>query len=149
MAKMNSIVRHSVDKAAQITLRPEGSAALTAAATVNETAVSLDELTAYWAADVVPHQQFAVFVFVNELNTAGDGAYSFKIETGEDAAVTTPVAHLDLDVTAGGTGAYVFHFDVATLKKLDADASHLRIASVITGTTNLNLDFYAFMVPVL
>ena len=117
MAKMNSVVKFPVDAEAQVTLRAEASAALSAAATVNETAVSLKELTSYWDAGIVPFEPIAVQVFVNSLTTSGDATYTLNIETASDAAgANNTTVHT---VTVTETGIYTLYLDVDTVRKID------------------------------
>ena len=147
MAKMNSAVKFPFDASADKLLRAENAPALTAAATVDEAPVSLDCLTSYWDNETVPHQSFAVVVNITDMDTTGDGNYDIKIQTGNDEAMTSTSTQLSTDVTSRDTGVFALYLDVDTIKGRDPDACYIRISSTISGTTNLNLDYYAWIVP--
>lgn len=146
MAKMNSAVKFNVDAEAQVSLRPEASVALAAAATVNETAVSLNELTSYWDTGIIPFESIAIQIFVNSLTTSGDATYNITLETASDAAGANNTTQHSVTITE--TGLYTLYVDVDTARKIDADASHIRLSSTIGGTSGFGLDYYAWMTPV-
>jgi len=145
MARLNSKVHRSLDAASKITLRPEASAALVAAATVNEAAVSLDALASYWDSGVIPACELEACVFVNTSAKTTNEAYQVALEVADDAAFTTNTKVLLTSADfAGKTGLLVLPLDVPTLVKLAPTAKYIRIKAIVAGAAP-SLDYFAWL----
>lgn len=145
MANMSSKARRPVDAASKITLRPEASVALVAAATVNEAAVSLDALTSYWDSGIVPMQHLEAVFHVNAATFTSNETYALALEVADDSGFTTNVVEiLRTPNIAGKTGMYVLPLDVPTVKKFAPGAKFIRAKSVTVGIAP-SLDFYAWL----
>lgn len=138
MAANASKVKAAFDAAASVTLR--NSADGTETATVTETAVSLDLLSAaYWDANQVPGGNIRVIFNVISLDkTTGDETYTLSLQVDDALAQNdTPTTIWSLAVTS--TGVYEAILDSKTIQNLVTDYStgSLYIASKVTvaGTT--------------
>lgn len=133
MAKMNSKFKYMFDAAPSVALVAAGTAAQTA--TFNGTTIALDKLDGYWNTEgELADQTFAVAINVTDVDTVtGDETYTLELQFGDDAAFTNSVKTHSAVVT--GPGQYVFLVDIDTVTALLDDASHMRLAGTLAGTT--------------
>jgi hypothetical protein len=151
MAQMNGAFKFAIDTEAQTTLRAEADGAETpgTSATVNETAVALNALSAaYWQTDgEVAEKQIAVVFYVSAITTASSETYALNVQFDDAADMASAVQHSTFAPTA--VGFYVFYFDLDTVKALDATGkpTHIRTQLVTGGSGTPSIDYWAFMVP--
>jgi hypothetical protein len=146
MANMATKARYLLDAESKVTLRPEASAALVAAGTVNEAAVSLDALSSYWDNGVVPHEMVDVVFNVSSALFTTNETYNLQVEVADNAGFSVNVLKVaELSNVASKLGQYVLKLDVKTVLKLSPNAKFLRVKSVTVGTAP-NLDYSAFLI---
>ena len=144
MTSMNSAIHFPLDAEAKVLFRAKGAAAITTTAASN--VITLDQLVSTWDAGVVPKGQFALCIFVeNAVVDDADETYVFSVQTDNAATFGAPVTHLTTP-SYSERGLYVLVVDVTTLRKIDADASHLRLLATLAGTTP-SLVYEAWAVP--
>lgn len=147
---MQSRVPYTYD--ATLAIEPTGSAAITAASSVQAAnAVNLNKIVNSWGgADngLYGETTFAVVVFVSEATKgSGNETFTLNFQSG-DANGANLVTQQAWSVPQAAVGKMtVFNFDTASLSNLDANAETFTMEAVVAGTTP-TFEYWAFVAPV-
>ena len=135
------------DAEASVTLRADGSGAVTAAGQTPEAGISLNDGVAYWQVgdESLPYNMLVVNVQVSAIDFADlDEMYDIAVQTDADQGFTTaPVTHGQLTAVPG-TGVFKLILDADTVRRLDPDAAFIRIQVDLGGTTP-SIDYHAWL----